>query len=110
MVRGCMVEDGTIEGAGELGDLWCQLLLSFYVGIIHLTYVMNRSVAQQLISHVHTHYFLSASKQHQLKMDNIPLPTQLLPCLAIPFVELFPDLCLGWWTPPSLNLNQYKKL
>lgn len=43
-------------------------------------------------------------------MDNIPLPTQLLPCLAIPFVELFPGLCLGWWTPPSLNLNQYKKM
>ena len=44
------------------------------------------------------------------KMDSIPLPTQLLPCLAVPFVELFPDLCLGWWTPPSLNLNQYKKM
>lgn len=45
-------------------------------------------------------------------MDNIPLPlpTQLLPCLAIPFVELFPDLCLGWFTPPSLNLDQYTKL
>lgn len=42
-------------------------------------------------------------------MDSI-LPTQLLPCLAIPFVELFPGLCLGWWTPPSLNLNQYKKM
>lgn len=43
-------------------------------------------------------------------MDNLPLPTQLLPCLAIPFVELFPNLCLGWWTPPSLNLKQYNKL
>ena len=43
-------------------------------------------------------------------MDSIPLPKQLLPCLAIPFVELFPNLCLGWWTPPSLNLDQYNKL
>ena len=45
-------------------------------------------------------------------MDNIPLrlPTQLLPCLAIPFVEFFPDLCLGWFTPPSLSLDQYKRL
>jgi len=43
-------------------------------------------------------------------MENFPLPTALLPCLAIPFVELFPDLCLGWWTPPSLNLKQYKKM
>lgn len=45
-------------------------------------------------------------------MDSIPinLPTSLLPCLAIPFVELFPDLCLSWWTPPSLNLKQYQEL
>ena len=41
---------------------------------------------------------------------SIPLPTAFLPCLAIPFVELFPGLCLGWWTPPSLNLKRYKKL
>jgi hypothetical protein len=41
---------------------------------------------------------------------NLPLPTQLLPCLAVPFVELFPDLCLGWWLPPSLKIDQYKKM
>lgn len=39
-----------------------------------------------------------------------PLPTQLLPCLAVPFVELFPDLCLGWWFPPSMSIYQYKKM
>ena len=38
------------------------------------------------------------------------LPKQLLPCLALPLVELFPDLCLGWWTPPSLNLKQYNRM
>ncbi|KAL7554820.1 hypothetical protein ACHAWF_018460 [Thalassiosira exigua] len=45
-----------------------------------------------------------------ISAENLPIPTQLLPCLAIPFVELFPDLCLGWFTPPSLNLKQYKKM
>ncbi|KAL7519828.1 hypothetical protein ACHAWX_004581 [Stephanocyclus meneghinianus] len=44
-----------------------------------------------------------------LLINNI-MPSQLLPCLAIPFVELFPDLCLGWWTPPSLDLKQYASL
>mmetsp|Transcript_23611 Transcript_23611/g.48882 ORF Transcript_23611/g.48882 Transcript_23611/m.48882 type:complete len:229 (+) Transcript_23611:124-810(+) len=37
------------------------------------------------------------------------IPKQLLPALGIPLVELFPDLCLGWWTPPSLNLNEYNR-
>ncbi|KAL7473103.1 hypothetical protein ACHAXS_013461 [Conticribra weissflogii] len=37
------------------------------------------------------------------------IPTQLLPALGIPLVELFPDLCLGWWTPPSLNLDEYNR-
>jgi hypothetical protein len=35
------------------------------------------------------------------------MPSQLLPSLAIPFVEIFPNLCLGWWAPPSLKLKQY---
>ena len=38
------------------------------------------------------------------------IPKQLLPSLGIPLVELFPDLCLGWWTPPSLNLHKYNRL
>lgn len=38
------------------------------------------------------------------------IPKQLLPCLGIPLVELFPDLCLGWWTPPSLLLFKYNRL
>ena len=38
------------------------------------------------------------------------LPTQLLPCLVIPFVELFPNLCLGWWLPPSLAIDRYKQM
>mmetsp|Transcript_12248 Transcript_12248/g.18515 ORF Transcript_12248/g.18515 Transcript_12248/m.18515 type:complete len:229 (-) Transcript_12248:1491-2177(-) len=38
------------------------------------------------------------------------IPKQLLPSLGIPLVELLPDLCLGWWTPPSLDLNKYNRL
>lgn len=38
------------------------------------------------------------------------IPKQLLPSLGIPLVELFPNLCLGWWTPPSLDLNKYNRL
>jgi len=38
------------------------------------------------------------------------IPKQLLPSLGIPLVELFPDLCLGWWTPPSLDVNKYNRL
>eukprot|EP00986_Skeletonema_menzelii_P008329 scaffold3470_cov149-Skeletonema_menzelii.AAC.9 len=38
------------------------------------------------------------------------IPKQLLPSLGIPLVELLPDLCLGWWTPPSLDVNKYNRL
>ena len=38
------------------------------------------------------------------------IPKQLLPSLGIPLVELFPDLCLGWWAPPSLDVNKYNRL
>ncbi len=38
------------------------------------------------------------------------IPKQLLPSLGIPLVELFPDLCLGWWTPPSMKFNKYNRL
>jgi hypothetical protein len=35
------------------------------------------------------------------------IPSNLLPSLALSFVELFPNLGLGWWTPPNLKLKQY---
>jgi hypothetical protein len=35
---------------------------------------------------------------------------QLLPSLGIAIVELFPSLCLSWWTPPSLDLAKYNRL
>jgi len=38
------------------------------------------------------------------------IPTRLLPSLAIPVVELVPNLNLGWWVPPNLNLKVYKKV
>ena len=38
------------------------------------------------------------------------IPKQLLPSLGISLVELLPDLCLGWWTPPSMNFNKYNRL
>lgn len=38
------------------------------------------------------------------------IPKQLLPSLGIPLVELLPDLCLGWWTPPSMKFNKYNRL
>ena len=38
------------------------------------------------------------------------IPKQLLPSLGIPLVELLPDLCLGWFTPPSLDLTKYNRL
>eukprot|EP00970_Alexandrium_tamarense_P001377 scaffold145_cov195-Alexandrium_tamarense.AAC.21 len=53
------------------------------------------------------------SLQHTETMDvlnNLNIPTQLYPSLAIILVEIFPDLCLGWWTPPSLNLKQYQRM
>ena len=35
---------------------------------------------------------------------------QLLLCLLSPIEELFPDLCMSWWLPPSLQLERYAKL
>eukprot|EP00976_Prorocentrum_cordatum_P116909 1196229-Prorocentrum_minimum.AAC.6 len=35
---------------------------------------------------------------------------QLFLCFLSPVEELFPDLCMSWWTPPSLKLERYARL
>mmetsp|Transcript_27706 Transcript_27706/g.41228 ORF Transcript_27706/g.41228 Transcript_27706/m.41228 type:complete len:227 (-) Transcript_27706:471-1151(-) len=39
-----------------------------------------------------------------------PLPSQyFILCSIFPITELFPDLCLGWWTPPNMDLDTYRQ-